>query len=279
MNGAIYGLVAIGFVLVYKASGVLNFSQGYLLLLGAYVFWTFKGALGLSLFPSLLLALPSAFILGTLIERITLRPLIGQGVIIMMICITIFLSWLLEGFVAMLWGTYPLQQVKFFPRGSLKAGIMVFTSESLFAFGLAIVVMSILIIFFRYSRLGLAMRGTAEGHQIMQSMGVSVKRILTISWGIAAVTATVGGILLGGTLGFQLGLSQVGLLAIPAAFIGGLDSPEGAIVGGLIIGLVESIVSGYAGSASGTPVSYLVLIITMLFKPYGLFGLKRIERV
>jgi branched-chain amino acid transport system permease protein len=278
MNGAIYGLVAVGFVLIYKSSSVLNFSQGYMLLLGAYIFWSFKGALKLDLFVSVLLTLPCAFLMGILIERITLRPLIGQP-LLSMITVTIFLSLVLEGVVSLFWGTYMLQQVTIFPKGSLKLGKTVLTMESLFAFGLALVVMIALIVFFRYTRLGLSMRGVAEGHEIMQSMGISVKRILTICWGIAGIAATLGGILLGGTLGFQLGLSHIGLLAIPAAFIGGLESPEGAVLGGLLIGLIESSVSGYLGKAAGVPATYIVLIVVMLFRPYGFFGLERIERV
>jgi branched-chain amino acid transport system permease protein len=278
MNGAVYGLVAIGFVLIYKSSSVLNFSQGYMLLLGAYFFWSFRGMLKLDLLFSLLLTLPSTFLMGILIERLTLRPLIGQP-LLSMITVTIFLSLVLEGLVSLFWGTYPLQQVAVFPKGSLKLGKTILTTESLFAFGLALVVMMALIFFFRYTRLGLSMRGVAEGHQIMQSMGISVKKIFTVCWGIAGVTATLGGILLGGTLGFQLGLSHIGLLAIPAAFIGGLESPEGAVIGGILIGLVESIISGYLGKAAGVPATYIILIVVMLFRPYGFFGLERIERV
>src|SRR4030042_5242652 len=277
MNGAIYGLVAVGFVLIYKSSSVLNFSQGYMLLLGAYIFWSFRSALRLDLFLSLILTLPTAFLMGILIERLTLRPLIGQH-LLSMITVTIFLSLVLEGLVSLFWGTYPLQQVNIFPQGALKLGKTVITTESLFAFGLALAVMMALILFFRYTRLGLAMRGVAEGHQTVQSMGISVKRILTICWGIAGVAATLGGILLGGTLGFQLGLSPIGLLAIPAAFIGGLESPEGAIIGGLLIGLIESVVSGYVGSAAGVPATFIVLIVVMLVRPYGFFGLEKIER-
>jgi len=278
MNGAIYGLVAIGFVLVYKSSSVLNFSQGYMLLLGAYIFWFFRGSLKLDLLLSLLLSLPAGFLMGILIERITLRPLIGQP-LISMITVTIFLSLVLEGLVSLIWGTYPLEQITIFSRGSLKIGGIALTSENLWVFGLALGSMLALIFFFRYTRLGLAMRGVAEGHQIMQAMGISVKRILTISWGIAGVAATIGGVLMGGTLGFQLGLSHIGLLAIPAAFIGGLESPEGAILGGLLIGLVESIVSGYFGNAAGVPATFIVLIVVMLMRPYGFFGLEKIERV
>ncbi len=278
MNGAIYGLVALGFVLIYKSSSVLNFSQGYMLLLGAYIFWFFKGSLKLGLLPSLLLALTAGFVMGILIERIALRPLIGQP-LISMIAVTIFLSLVLEGLVSIVWGTYPMQQVSIFSRSSLKIANIVLTTENLSAFGLALGAMLAIIIFFRYTGLGLAMRGVAEGHQIMQSMGISVKRILSLSWGIAGMAATIGGVLLGGALGFQLDLSRIGLLAIPAAFIGGLESPEGAILGGLLIGLTESIVSGYLGNAAGVPATFIILILVMLIRPYGFFGLEKIERV
>jgi branched-chain amino acid transport system permease protein len=278
MNGSIYGLVAIGFVLIYKSSAVLNFSQGYMLLLGAYIFWFFRGSLKLDVLPALVLATPSGFLMGILIERLTLRPLIGQP-LLSMITVTIFLSLVLEGLVSLIWGTYPLEQITIFSRGTLDLGGILLTRENVFAFGLALGAMLALIIFFRYTKLGLAMRGVAEGHQIMQSMGISVKTIFSISWGIAGIAATVGGILMGGTLGFQLALSHIGLLAIPAAFIGGLESPEGAILGGLLIGLIESIVSGYLGSAAGVPATFVVLIVVMLVRPYGFFGLERIERV
>ncbi len=278
MNGAVYGLVALGFVLIYKASGVLNFAQGYMLLLGAYLFWFFKRTLGLPLIAALPLAMVAGFLLGALIERFTLRRLIGQP-LISMVTVTIFLALVLEGLVSMIWGTYPLQHVSVFQESATRIGPFVLTTQSLLAFALALGVASLLVLFFRYTRIGLAMRGVAEGHQIVQSMGISVRRILNVSWGLAGIAATIGGVLLGGTLGFQLGLSHIGLLAIPAAFIGGLESPEGAILGGLFIGLSESIVSGYLGNAAGVPAAFVLLIVTMLFRPYGFFGLERIERV
>lgn len=278
MNGAIYGLVALGFVLIYKSSSVLNFSQGHMLLLGAYIFWFFKSTIGLNIYVSLLLAIGAGFIVGILIERLTLRRLIGQP-LISMITVTIFLSLVLEGLVSVIWGTYPLQHIEIFSNRCFNVGNCVLTTQNLYAFGLALSTALALILFFRYTRLGLAMRGVAEGHQIMQSMGISVKKILNISWGIAGIAATIGGIILGSTLGFQLALSQIGLLAIPAAFIGGLESPEGAILGGLLIGLCESIVSGYLGNAAGVPAAFIILIVVMIFKPYGFFGLVKIERV
>ena len=278
MNGAIYGLVALGFVLIYKASAVLNFAQGHMLLLGAYLFWFFRVSLGLHIVLALALAMVAGFVVGILIERLALRRLIGQP-LISMITVTIFLSLVLEGLVSMAWGTYPLRHVSVFPESALRVGKIVLTTQSLLAFGLALSVAGALIAFFRFTRIGLAMRGVAEGHQIMQSMGISVRTILNVSWGLAGIAATIGGILMGGALGFQLGLSHLGLLAIPAAFIGGLESPEGAILGGLLIGLSESIVSGYLGNAAGVPAAFAILIATMIFRPYGFFGLERIEMV
>ena len=201
MNGSIYGLVAIGFVLIYKSSSVLNFSQGYMLLLGAYIFWFFRGITETrSASFSAYWLMPSGFLMGILIERLTMRPLIGQP-LISMITVTIFLSLVLEGLVSLIWGTYPLQQITILPRGSVKVANIVLTTENLFAFGLALGSMIALLLFFRYTQTGLAMRGVAEGHQIMQSMGISVRRIFSISWGIAGVAATLGGILMGATLG------------------------------------------------------------------------------
>ncbi|HEY6004318.1 MAG TPA: branched-chain amino acid ABC transporter permease, partial [Anaeromyxobacter sp.] len=249
-----------------------------MLLLGAYLFWFFRATLALPLVAALPLSIVAGFVMGILIERLTLRRLVGQP-LISMITVTIFLSLVLEGLVSVIWGTYPLQHVTVFPDRAIRLGGIVLTMQSVLAFGLALGVAGALIAFFRFTRIGLAMRGVAEGHQIMQSMGISVRTILNVSWGLAGIAATIGGILLGGTLGFQLSLSHVGLLAIPAAFIGGLESPEGAILGGLLVGLSESIVSGYLGNAAGVPAAFVILIATMLFRPYGFFGLERIERV
>lgn len=277
-NGAIYGLVAIGFVLVYKCSGVLNFAHGNLVLVGAYLFWTFKGALGWSLLPSLALAIVISFLSGMLVERLSLRFLVGQS-LLSMITVTIFLSLVLEGITLVFWGSNPLSKVDIFPKSSIHLSGLSLSSDNLFSFLFAFVVMAALIVFFQFTRLGLAMRGVAEGHQITQSLGIRVKTILTISWGIAGIAAALGGIILADKIGYGLGLSHIGIAAIPAAFIGGLESPLGAILGGLIIGLVESIVSGYLGNAAGTPAAYVLLVFVMLFRPYGFFGLKRIERV
>ena len=278
VNGSIYGLVAIGFVLIYKCSAVLNFAQGNMVLIGAYLFWTFKVLLGLSLIPALAMGIVCSFVAGMIIERVALRPLVGQS-LLAMITITIFLSLVLEGITCIFWGSNPLSKVEIFPKGNVALGSLNVPLDNILSFCFALLVMLVLIIFFQRTRLGLAMRGVAEGHQVVQSLGIRVKSILTISWGIAGVAGSLGGVIIADKIGFELGLAHIGIAAIPAAFIGGLESPFGAILGGLTIGLIESIVSGYLGNAAGTPAAYVLLIIVMLFRPYGFFGLKRIERV
>ena len=278
VNGAIYGLVAIGFVLIYKCSAVFNFAQGNMVLIGAYIFYTFKGPLGFPLLPAFLAGAFIAFLAGMIIERVTLRPLVGHS-ILSMITVTIFLSLILEGVTSIVWGSNPLTKVAIFPKGSIKLASYTIPIDNIISFSVAIFVMIVLILYFKYARLGLAMRGVAEGHKIMQSLGIRVKTILTISWGIAGVAGALGGIILADKIGFEPGLSHIGIAAIPAAFIGGLESPFGAILGGLAIGLVESIVSGYLGNAAGTPAAYVLLIIFMLIRPYGFFGLAHIKRV
>ncbi len=277
-NGTVYALVAMGFVIIYKCSGVLNFAQGYMLMVAAYIFWSFMVGFGLDIFTSLLLTLPSAFIFGMLLERLTLRPLIGQSIITMVV-ITIFVGLALEGLAAVIWGPQPLRHVSVFPSGFISVGPATLPIDSVYTFGITISLILAFMLFFHFTRIGLAMRGIAEGHQLMQSMGISVKRIIGMAWGIAGLFAAIGGIALGSMTGFQMGLSGIGLIVIPVAFLGGLDSVGGAIAGGLIIGLIESMVAGYVGHAAATPVAYMILIAVLIFKPYGFFGLQRIERV
>ena len=190
VNGAIYGLIAIGFVLIYKCSAVLNFAQGHMVLIGAYVFWFFKGQVGLGLIPSFFCCATVTFLAGMIIERITLRPLVGQS-ILSMITVTIFLSLILEGVACIIWGSNPLPKVEIFPRGSVPFGGLNIMTDNILSFFFAFLIMVVLIIFFQYTNLGLAMRGVAEGHQIVQSMGIRVKTILTISWGIAGVAGAL----------------------------------------------------------------------------------------
>jgi len=279
MKGAIYGVIAMGFVIIYKCSDILNFAHGSLVLLGGYIAWAFAYQLHLSPWLAMLIAFTIMAIVGLLIENWTIRPLLGESILTLVMA-TIAIDQILTGSTVTIWGGMDRQYVSMIPEGvGLKLGMISVSTQHLFALGIALAAVIIFAFYFRYSRWGLAMRGVAEGHQIARSMGISVKSILALSWAIAAVLGGIGGVLYGSISGFRTGLAHIGLISIPAAFIGGLDSIPGAVLGGIIIGLVESLATGYIGHATGQPMAYLVLILMMYWKPYGFFGRVRIERV
>jgi len=278
-KGAIYGVIAMGFVIIYKCSGVLNFAHGALVLMGSYIGWSLAFQMGLPPWLAVIVALALAAIVGLVIERFAMRPLLGESVLVLVMA-TIALDQILVGGTITIWGGMDRQYVEILPTGTaMKLGNFSLSTEHLIAAAIALLLVVLFALFFRFSRWGLAMRGVAEGHQISRSMGISVKNILALSWAIAAVLGGIGGILYGSISGFRIGLSHIGLMSIPAAFIGGLDSIPGAVLGGIIVGLVESLATGYIGHATGQPMAYFALVIMMFWKPYGLFGRVRIERV
>jgi len=278
MTGIIYGLVAVGFVLIFKASGVFNLAQGEMLLLGAYLVWMFIVPFGFPVWLAIIAGLAASFLLGWLTQRVFLQPLLGESMLALIMA-TIALGQFFRGIVAFTWGSQPRPYAAILPSMPFELGNLVLSREHIYGAAISAVLLLALAIFFRYSRWGLAMRGVAEGHQIVRSMGVSVKSIIALSWGIAAIVATVGGVIIGSISGFSQNLAVMGIFAIPAAFIGGLNSIPGAIVGGLLVGLVESLASGYIGMGSGTAVAFILLIVVMIFRPHGLWGLVTIERV
>lgn len=279
MKGAIYGVIAMGFVIIYKCSGVLNFAHGAMVLLGGYIGWSMAFQVGLPPWLAVAVAFVLAAVVGLLIERFAMRPLLGESVLVLIMA-TIALDQILYGGTVTIWGGMDRDYIKILPTGTaLKLGAFSISTEHLFAVMVAVFLVLGFALFFRYSRWGLAMRGVAEGHQISRSMGISVKSILALSWALAAVLGSIGGVLYGSISGFRTGLTHIGLMSIPAAFIGGLDSIPGAVLGGIAIGIVESVATGYIGHATGQPMAYFVLVLMMFWKPYGFFGRVRIERV
>jgi branched-chain amino acid transport system permease protein len=280
-NGAIFALVALGFVLIYKSSDVINFAQGELLLIGAYLTYAMVEQFGLWWPAGVIIAVVLAAIVGVLIEQLVLRPLIGEPVI-SVIMVTIGLSSLLRAIVGAIWGVTPRPAPQFLPTDTatiLGANVGV---DRIWAFGLAITLFVILTLFFRYSREGIAMRAVADDQQAALSMGISVKKVWAVAWAIAAITAAVGGILLMSIFGGVSGtIARVGLIVFPVVILGGLDSIPGAIIGGLIIGLLQSFAGGYLPPewGLGEVVPFIVLLLILLVRPYGLFGQRIIERV
>lgn len=277
-NGMVYALVAVGFVIIYKASDVINFAQGEFLLFGAYLGATFIGELGLPWSIGVLLTLVVAGILGLLVERFVLRPLIGEPVI-SMIMVTIGLSSLLRSLVSAIWGPLPRSFPSFIPSQGMRLGDTVIAADRLLTIVIAGALLVGLTLFFRYTRDGIAMRAIADDQQAALSMGISIRRVLAVAWAMAAVSAAVGGIMLANIVGVSQDIGYVGLRVFPVVILGGLDSVPGAILGGAIIGLLESYSAGYFGHGLNLIVPFVVLILVLMVRPYGLFGKEIIERV
>lgn len=277
-NGAILALAALGFVLIYKSSDVINFAQGEFLLVGAYVTFALIAQFGLVWPLGMILTLLVSVGLGVVVERLVLRPLIGEP-IISVIMVTIGLSSLLKAIVGTIWGTLPRAFPSFIPSDSVKVLSATINADRLWAIVIAITMLGLFSFFFRRSRQGIAMRAVADDQQAALSMGISVKRIFAWAWSIAAVSATIAGALIANIVGVSGELSGFGLRVFPVVILGGLDSIPGAIIGGAIIGLLEAYTGGYIGEGLNTVVPFIVLILILMVRPYGLFGQEIIERV
>jgi branched-chain amino acid transport system permease protein len=282
--GMVYALVAIGFVIILKCSEAFNIAQGHFVLIGGYLGYTFLVPFGLPVWASLLLAIGVAIIMGLLIERLTLRPLVGQPVLAV-IMMTIGLASVLEGLATLIWGGEYKAYHGFLPTLSLKLGEISIPSESLIGLIVSVGAVAILMLFFRYTKIGLAMRATAEDLQVVQSAGIRATTVYALSWVIASVVGVIGGILLGGVSGVMIPLAEIGLKAFAVVLLGGVNSIGGAIVAGIILGILENVAAGYldpllpAGGGLAHVFPFIVMIIVLIFRPHGLFGLVTIERI
>jgi branched-chain amino acid transport system permease protein len=282
MVGGIYALVALGWVLIYKCSGVLNLAMGELTLIGAYTSLSFY-TMGVPFLAALGISLIIGFILGILTERIFLDRLIGEPVLTV-IMVTVGLSFFFKGCVELVWGTdtrvftppvFPLEPIRFGP--------IVVGSVYLWSFVAALILLVVFVAFFKYTRWGLAMQATADDEMAALSIGVSARFVYATAWAIAFMAAGVGGTLLGNINGLNISVGYLGLLVLPAVVLGGLNSVPGAIVGGIIIGVLQNFAGAYldryfpGGVKEVAPFAFMAVFL--LFKPYGLWGWERIERV
>ncbi|RMF49222.1 MAG: branched-chain amino acid ABC transporter permease [Anaerolineae bacterium] len=277
-NGAILALAALGFVLIYKSSDIINFAQGEFLLIGAYVTYAMIAQFGLAWPLGLVFTMLVAIALGVVVERLVLRPLIGEP-IISVIMVTIGLSSLLRAIVSTIWGNQPRAFPPFIPSQPVKILGATVGADRLWAIAVAIIMLWLFNFFFRRSKEGIAMRAVADDQQAALSMGISVKKIFAWAWSIAAMSAAIGGALLANIVGVGPELGSFGLRVFPVVILGGLDSIPGAVIGGIIIGLLEAYTGGYIGQGLNQVVPFIVLIIILMVRPYGLFGQEIIERV
>jgi branched-chain amino acid transport system permease protein len=282
MVGGIYALVALGWVLIYKCSGVLNLAMGELTLFGAYTTLYFY-SVGIPFVLSILCTLIIGIVLGILTERIFLDKLIGEP-ILAVIMVTVGLSFFFKGTIFFIWGTDTrvftpaIFSLKPFTIGFLKISTVYFWS-----FVLAIVLFLVFVAFFKYTRWGLSMQATADDETAALSLGVSARFVYAASWAIAFMSAGVGGALLGNINGVNISVSVLGLLVLPAVVLGGLNSVPGAVVGGITIGVLQNLAGTYLDAFFPGGVKeifpFAFMVIFLLFMPYGFWGWVKIERM
>ncbi len=278
--GFLYALSALGFVMIFKSSSVLNFAHGELMAIGAFLFLALSAWADLPIILAFALTLAGSFTLGFILEKFFLRPLIGEA-LIQVIMLTLGLALMFRGLLLFIFGGDIHDYPEFLPDAlSLKLGTIQIPAVYVAAIIIVILFLILFGLFFKYSSQGIYMRSVADNQSAALSLGVHVRRVFALSWAIAALVCAMSGIVLGIINGINVHeLSAIGLKVFPVVILGGLDSIGGAILGGVIIGLLETFTGGYISTSLREIIPYIVLIFILMVKPYGLFGLVEIERV
>ncbi|MEW6262003.1 MAG: branched-chain amino acid ABC transporter permease [Thermodesulfobacteriota bacterium] len=282
LKGALYAVIALAFIVVYRAGRILNFAQGQILILMAYIIWTLITLAGLPLIQALPLGLIASLLVGLVVERVVFRPLIGQP-IWAIIMTTIGLMILLQGVTQSVWGGTERPFPVVFPEAPVKIGSLIFTSSIFWGGVIALFIVVGLSWTFERTRWGLKLTAVAEAHQVAQAMGISVKRSIAIAWMIGCALSTFAAIVFlnGQTLMFAA--SAIGLHALPVVLLAGLESIWGSLLAGLIVGVGQSWAAAYLDPYTDGVMSqafpYLLMLLVLIIRPQGLFGWKIIERV
>jgi len=286
IRGALYALVALGFVVIYKSTGVINFAQGGLLLVGMYLTYNAHVTWGIPFWLAVVLAAALTALVGALVERTVLRRMIGQPVFAV-VMVTLGLLIVVQQLIPTIWGYDRLDLGDPWGVRSVSLGPINVEVKDLWTLGLAVAVLAAFFAFFRFGRYGVAMRATAFDQEAAIAQGISARRVFALSWAIAGVVATLAGVMLAaGSGGVDPGKDIIALAAFPAIILGGLDSPLGAVVGGFVIGISQSLTSGYQpehaaflGEGFDGVMPYVVMVLILLVRPYGLFGTREVVRV
>jgi branched-chain amino acid transport system permease protein len=280
--GLMYSLIALGFVLVYKATEAINFAQGEFVMLAGFVAAVALGVNGMPVLGAVAAAVAVMVAFGFALERVVLRPLLGRP-IIAVIMATIGLGAILRGLPPITVGgeTRPVS----LDIGDMPIGFGPISLPPIQILGVVVTLafLGLFTWFFMRSRMGVAMRAVADNQQVAMAMGINVERYFALAWAMAGIVSALGGVIWGSMLGVDVHLALVGLKVFPVVILGGLDSVVGAVIGGLIVGVVESLAAGYldpfVGGGTKDFAPYVLMIIALMFKPYGIFGTHRIERV
>jgi branched-chain amino acid transport system permease protein len=280
--GLMYSLIALGFVLIYKATEAINFAQGEFVMLAGIVAATALAAKGMPLIGAILAAIAVMVAFSFALERIVLRPLLGRP-IVAVIMATIGLGAILRGLPPITVGAETRALVLPIGDAPFMLGPAAIPPVQALGVVASLALLAAFAWFFMKSRMGVAMRAVADNQQVAMAMGINVQRYFALAWAMAGLVSAIGGIIWGSMLGVDTQLAMVGLKVFPVVILGGLDSLAGAVVGGLIVGIVESLAAGYfdpyVGGGTKDFAPYVLMIIALMFKPYGIFGKRKIERV
>jgi branched-chain amino acid transport system permease protein len=277
-TGGLYALTGLAFVIIYKATRVVNLAIGDMLMAGAYLFFAFSVGAGLPLWIAIPAALLAMGVLGMAVERVVIRPMLGESPIASFM-VTVGLSSILVGLVELIWTADQRRLPEFIPSTPIRIGEAFLAPKIFYGFWIAVALIVIVLAIFRYWRGGVALRATASDQAAAYSMGINVPRVFSLAWSFAAVIAGVAGIVVGAIGGISSTMGVFGLSVLVVVIFGGLDSVAGALVAGLVIGLVEAWAGSYLGGEYKLLATFILLVVILLIRPYGLFGTHEIERL
>ncbi|AOY89105.1 branched-chain amino acid ABC transporter permease [Marinobacter salinus] len=276
--GGLYALIALGFVIIYKATRVINFAIGEIMMFAAYLFLAFAGGLEMSPWVALPLAVLGGSILGGVIEKVMIRPMLGESPI-SVVMVTIGIASILVGLVELLWGADPQLLPRFLPREPVFIGEMYLAPKIAYGFLIGAALLILYLLYFRFSRGGVALRATASDQAAAYSMGINVRRVFNLAWVFGSLAASLAGVLVAATGGLSPQFGAIGLSVLVVVIVGGLDSILGALIAGVFIGWLETVAGAYLGGEYRMPATFAVLAVILVIRPYGLFGTHEIERV
>ncbi|PPI84178.1 branched-chain amino acid ABC transporter permease [Marinobacter maroccanus] len=276
--GGLYALIALGFVIIYKATRVINFAIGEIMMFAAYLFLAFAGGMEMSPWIALPLAVIGGSILGGVIEKTMIRPMLGESPI-SVVMVTIGIASILVGLVEFIWTADPQLLPNFLPREPVFIGELYLAPKIAYGFLIGSALLIIYLLYFRFSRGGVALRATASDQAAAYSMGINVRRVFNMAWVFGSLAASLAGVLVAATGGLSPQFGIIGLSVLVVVIVGGLDSILGALVAGVFIGWLETVAGAYLGGEYRMPATFLVLAVILVIRPYGLFGTHEIERV
>ena len=277
-SGGLYALAALAFVIVYKATRVVNIAIGEMLMAGAYLFFTFAALFALPLWLAIPAAVLGSGLLGAAIERTIIRPLLGEPPISVFM-VTVGLASVLVGVVEVIWSADQRRLPEFMPTNPIMVGEAFLAPKVFWGGVIAVVMIAAVLLLFRFWRGGVALRATASDQAAAYSVGINVPRVFSLSWVVSSMIAAVSGIIVGSIGGISSSMGVFGMSVLVVVIVGGLDSVLGALVGGLFIGLVEALAGSYLGGEYKLLATFIVLVCILMVRPYGLFGTHEIERL